>query len=50
MYYLDFDRFIGGYSHALRTECAKKLVCERPKTILAESQFFKKSNCHIQLK
>ena len=29
----------GGCSHA-RTECAKKLVCEKPKTKLAESQFF----------
>ena len=27
---------IGGYSHARRTECANKLVCERPKTKSAE--------------
>ena len=36
----------GGYSHARRTEWAKKLVRERPKIKLAESQFKKKSNCH----
>ena len=37
---------IGGYSHARRTECAKKLVCEKLKTKLAESQFLKRSSCH----
>ena len=42
-------QFPGGYSHARRTECAKKLVCEKPKTKLAESQFFKK-NFEIVLK
>ena len=36
----------GGCSHARRTNWAKKLVVERPKTKLAESQFSKIINCH----
>ena len=41
---------IGGYSHARRTEWAKKLVGEGPKKNLAESRFFFKKAIAIQLK
>ena len=36
----------GGYSYARRTEWAKKLVGQGPKTKLAENQFLKRNNCH----
>ena len=46
MYYRCSNVLVGGYSHAQRTECAKSLVSEGPKTKLAKSQFLKRTNCH----